>query len=116
MWAGEVFDGVAGDAEEPWGGAALAHHGGDAVGVGVVDVAGRERIAGGRDLVAGGKDGHDRAPVDRHRIQTDAGEHADLRRADDTAGGDDGLAVGNVLGAVAEVRAGRGCLEHLDDG
>ena len=68
----EVFDRVTGDAEEPRDAAILQHEGRDALGVGIVDAARQERLAGLRDFVARGKDGDNRTAVDGHLGQTDA--------------------------------------------
>ena len=60
---GQRLDGVAGDIEDLRDAAEAADLGGEREGVGVVDLAGRERLAGAEQLVARAEDGDDRAAV-----------------------------------------------------
>src|SRR5690606_20132750 len=73
---GEGVHGVAGHLEDPRGAAEGSDLGGEAEGVGVVDLAGLARFAGAEELVAGAEDGDDGTAVDADGVEAERGEDA----------------------------------------
>ncbi len=90
----------------------VAGGGGEGEAVGVVDLAGAQRLVGLDEFAAGGEDHHARARAHPDRAAADGGEEGDLRRAEDGAGLQDAVAGPDVAALGADVRAGgRGAVD-----
>ncbi len=100
---GEGLDGVASDIEDVGDAAALADGGGKAGGVGVVDLAGGEGLAGAEEFVAGREDGDAGAAVHGDGIEAEGGDDADLPDADDSAALEHDLSGLHVLADLTDV-------------
>ena len=96
---------VGNDAEMHGGAAKLLDRGADDRGVGVVDGARAQRIAGRDDLVARREDRHSRPAVDGDLAEPQRRQHADLARGEVRSGAKHRLASRDVRAGVAHVLA-----------
>ncbi len=106
---------VVGNGPEEHGLAAvLVDRGGDDRTVGIVDRSGRKNPAGLNQFVAGRDHGNPRLARDSHLGNAAGGEHADLARADDGPGAQQGLAARNVGARIRHELPRRDGAPHVD--